>query len=113
MDTKDCIFCKIINKEIEAEVISETGKAVAFNDVNPQAPVHILIVPKEHKKNLNEADNSIIGECVGLARDIAGKMDIARDGYRIVINCNKNGGQEVGHLHVHLIGGRPMTWPPG
>ena len=109
----NCIFCKIINKEINAEFKYDDDNVVAFSDINPQAPVHILIVPKEHIENLNEASEYIIERCIVAAKKISDELGISREGYRVVINCNSSGGQEVNHLHVHLLGGRQMKWPPG
>lgn len=108
-----CIFCKITGGEIETEIKYSDDEVVAFADVNPQSPVHILVVPRKHIRNLNEATDDIIGRCVGVARELSDKLGIASQGYRIIINCNRFGGQEVDHLHVHLLGGRQMKWPPG
>lgn len=110
---KDCIFCKIVHGEIKTDIRYEDDRVIAFNDINPQSPVHILIVPKQHIRNLNETDDDIAGYCVLMARNIAKKLNIAATGYRIVINSGSDGGQEVDHLHVHLLGGRRMKWPPG
>lgn len=110
---KDCIFCKIVNGDIKTDIRYEDDKIIAFNDINPQSPVHILIVPKRHIKNLNETDDDIAGYSILMARDIAKQSDIAAEGYRIVINSGHDGGQEVDHLHIHLLGGRRMKWPPG
>ena len=112
----DCLFCKIRDREIPGDIIFENDRILAFNDINPQAPVHALIIPKEHIPTTNDinADNSdLIGEMLLVARTIAAENGIAESGYRIVINCNDEGGQEVYHLHMHLIGGRQMNWPPG
>ena len=109
----DCIFCKIANGDIETEIKHRDDDVIAFADINPQAPLHMLIVPKKHIKNVNEAEDGILGRCVCVAKELAAKMGIADDGYRVVINCNGHGGQEVDHLHIHLLGGRQMKWPPG
>ncbi|MGM0441472.1 MAG: histidine triad nucleotide-binding protein [Elusimicrobiota bacterium] len=109
----NCIFCKIIDGKIDADVTYEDKDVVTFSDVNPQAPVHILVVPREHIKNLNRAGEDITGRLVNTAKKIAVKKDIDKSGYRIVINCNRDGGQEVDHLHVHLLGGRKMSGPLG
>lgn len=113
----ETIFSKIINKEIPANIVYENEKVLAFKDINPQAPVHILIIPKEFYATINDVDgkkhNSLLGEMFDAAKKIAADFGIADSGYRLVINCNKDGGQEVYHLHMHLLGGRKMQWPPG
>jgi histidine triad (HIT) family protein len=110
----DCIFCKIASGEIPASVVARTDRLVAFRDVGPQAPVHVLVIPIEHLASLEEVkDGQLLGEMLLLARQIAGEEKIAADGYRIVLNTNRNGGQTVFHLHLHLLGGRRLTWPPG
>jgi histidine triad (HIT) family protein len=110
----DCLFCKIIAGEIPATLVKRTDRLVAFRDVSPQAPVHVLVIPTEHLASLGEVkDGSLLGEMLMLARDIARDEKIAEDGYRVVLNTNKNGGQTVFHLHLHLLGGRRLTWPPG
>jgi histidine triad (HIT) family protein len=111
------IFSKIINKEIPAEIIYETDKVLAFKDIDPKAPVHVLIVPKEEIPKITDIQGSrdaqLLGELFDAANKIAEEMNIAEDGFRIVINCGSNGGQAVYHLHMHLLGGRQMKWPPG
>lgn len=112
----DCLFCKIINKSITANIIYETDLLVAFTDIRPQAPQHILIVPKRHIATLNDIkadDKSLIGDMYLAATKIATDLGIADNGYRTVFNCNAAGGQEVYHIHLHLLGGRQMSWPPG
>lgn len=110
----DCIFCKIASGEIPASLVARTDRLVAFRDVGPQAPVHVLVIPTEHLASLEEAkDGQLLGEMLLLARQIARDEKIAADGYRIVLNTNRNGGQTVFHLHLHLLGGRRLTWPPG
>ncbi len=110
----DCIFCKIASGEIPASVVARTDRLVAFRDVSPQAPVHVLVIPTEHLATLEEVkDGDLLGEMLLLARQIARDEKIAVDGYRIVLNTNRNGGQTVFHLHLHLLGGRRLTWPPG
>jgi histidine triad (HIT) family protein len=112
----DCIFCKIIKSEIPADKIYEDEKMVAFNDQRPQAPIHQLVVPKKHIDTLNdltEADTALVGALVQTARQLAEKAGIAKSGYRTVFNCNAGGGQVVFHIHLHLLGGRPLHWPPG
>jgi len=111
---EDCLFCKIINKEIPASIIYETDDVTAFNDIAPQAPTHILIVPKQHIKSteyITEQNSGIAGRLVAAASKIA--KDLNLEGYRLVFNCNEIAGQTVFHLHCHLLGGRAMKWPPG
>ena len=113
---KDCLFCKIINKEIESEMLYEDNEMVAFSDINPQAPVHVLIVPKKHiskVSDLNEENKDITSKLIFLANKLAGDLQIKDDGYRLVFNCGAKAGQEVLHLHLHLLGGRAFSWPPG
>ena len=110
------IFSKIINKEIPAEIVYEDDELLAFNDINPQAPVHILIIPKKEIKTLNDIeseDKEIMGKMMLLAKDLARENNIDKSGYRTIFNCNDDGGQTVFHIHLHLIGGRPLNWPPG
>ncbi len=112
----DCLFCKIRDREIPAEIVFENEYVLAFNDINPQAPVHVLIIPKEHIPTANDisaANMDVIGEMHIAAAAIARKRGIAEDGYRTLINCNEDGGQVVFHLHMHLVGGRQLNWPPG
>lgn len=112
----DCIFCRIIKKELPAEITYQDENIIAFNDRHPRAPVHQLIVPKKHIATLNdltENDTLLAGNILQIARHLAKKENIAQSGYRTVFNCNKDGGQEVFHLHLHLLGGRPLHWPPG
>ena len=111
------IFSKIINKEIPAEIVFESENILAFKDINPQAPVHILIIPKTDipkVTDLNGKEHAVLlGEMIDAANKLAKDMGIAEDGFRLVFNCGNNGGQEVYHLHLHLLGGRQMKWPPG
>ncbi len=112
----DCIFCKIAKKEIETAVVYEDDEVIAFKDINPQAPVHFLFIPKKHIETLNDIsaeDAVLVGRMVAKMRDAAREQGIAEDGYRVVMNCNRNAGQEVFHLHAHLLGGRKFSWPPG
>ena len=110
----DTIFGKIIRKEIPADVIFESETVLAFRDVNPQAPVHVLIIPKVATANLDQTnDNTILGELLGVARQLAKELNISESGYRIVINNGASAGQSVFHLHLHLLGGRDFSWPPG
>ncbi|MDH5466464.1 MAG: histidine triad nucleotide-binding protein [Candidatus Aminicenantes bacterium] len=113
---EDCLFCKIIKKKIPASTVYEDERIVAFNDINPQAPVHILLIPKEHYASLNdipEEKKDILSHLLLKAREIAREKKIAGKGYRIVLNTARESGQEVFHIHFHLLGGRQMTWPPG
>ena len=112
----DCLFCKIVAGEIPADIIYETDTTLAFRDINPQAPTHVLIIPKKHIATINDIGDEhreLIGSLYTAARDIAAAEGLADDGYRVVMNCNEGAGQTVFHIHLHLIGGRPMTWPPG
>lgn len=111
----DCIFCKIANKEIQSNIIYENEDIIAFEDLNPQAPVHILIIPKKHIESvddINDENKDIIGEIFLAANNIAREKDLS-NGYRIVNNCKEDGGQTVDHIHFHLLGGRKLQWPPG
>ena len=112
----DCLFCKIVQKEIPAKVIYEDEQVLAFHDISPQAPIHILIIPKKHITTLNDMsqdDGSLIGSVVYRAKELASEFGIDDNGYRLVLNCNGDGGQSVFHIHCHLLGGRTMHWPPG
>ena len=114
--TRDCLFCKIIAGEIPSGRVYEDDVCVGFNDISPQAPTHILLVPREHIDSLDKADKvhaEILGHLLLTSAEIARKQGIADDGYRVVINTNADGGQTVFHLHVHLLGGRPFVFPPG
>jgi histidine triad (HIT) family protein len=112
----DCLFCKMVKGEIKPDVVHEDEHVLAFRDINPQGPVHILVIPKEHIPTINHLEDEhaeLIGRLFLAAKKIAAEEGIAEDGYRLVFNCNKHGGQEVYHIHLHIIGGRQMTWPPG
>ncbi len=112
--TDSCLFCRLVRGDIPAKIVKETADYVAFRDINPQAPVHILVIPREHVESLNTAtDAAQIGGLALLAAEIAEEEGIAESGYRTVINTNGNAGQTVFHVHLHLLGGRPMRWPPG
>ncbi|MFL5499250.1 MAG: histidine triad nucleotide-binding protein [Gemmatimonadaceae bacterium] len=113
-ESKSCIFCRIARGEIPAQMVMNNKEIAAFRDTNPQAPVHILVIPKKHVSSLDDvSDSSMLGQLMGMAAAVARQEGIAKSGYRTVINTGKNGGQSVDHLHVHLLGGRAMTWPPG
>lgn len=112
----DCIFCKIANKEIPAEIIYEDEDLLAFKDINPVAPAHILLIPKKHVStlfDLTDEDSEIIGRIVLLSKKLAIELGLEEKGFRLVSNCKENGGQTVYHIHFHLLGGRAFTWPPG
>jgi histidine triad (HIT) family protein len=111
-----CIFCRIAAKEIPASVVYEDDEMLAFDDINPKAPVHVLIIPKEHFASLNELPDGrqdLLGRLLTKARAVAEAKGIAQSGYRVVLNTARDSGQDVLHLHVHILGGRKMTWPPG
>ena len=112
----DCIFCRIIRRELPAKVLFETGRSLAFEDVRPQAPVHVLVIPKDHIASLNDAPDGserLLGELLVDARRAAREKGIAESGYRIVLNTGPGSGQAVFHIHLHVLGGRPLHWPPG
>ena len=113
---KETIFDKIISKEISSDIVYEDKDFLAFRDINPQASTHILIIPKKRIPTINDIkdeDSDIIGKLVVIAKDLAKGEGISDDGYRLVFNCNEHGGQTVFHIHLHLIGGRKLNWPPG
>jgi histidine triad (HIT) family protein len=113
----DCIFCRIVSGEIPAKEAARTADAVAFHDLNPQAPVHVLVVPTAHVTNAAGTDTDegerIVGRIVRLAVQVAHQLGVGETGFRLVMNSGPDGGQSVGHLHVHLLGGRHLKWPPG
>lgn len=112
----DCLFCKIINGEIPSQKVYEDDKVYAFNDIDPQAPVHILVIPKEHigsALELTDANADIVGHVFLTVSKLARELGFDKGGYRIVNNCGKDGGQTVGHLHFHVLAGRNIGWPPG
>lgn len=112
----DCLFCKIRDGEIPANVIYQDDDVLAFEDVNPQAPTHVLVVPKKHISTVNdlqEDDAGLVGKLYLAAKKITADARVADDGYRLVMNCNEQAGQTVFHLHLHVLAGRNMTWPPG
>ena len=112
----DCLFCKIIDGEIPGDIVYENDSLLAFNDINPIAPVHILIIPKKHIATLNDLEEKhtqTMGELFLAAKKIASEKGFSETGYRAVLNCNKDAQQTVFHIHLHLIAGRQMTWPPG
>ena len=109
----DCVFCGIVKKEIPSKIIYEDDLVIAFRDLEPQSPVHVLIVPKKHVANVMEADEGINGHIIKVASYLARKLGLSSTGFRLLTNTGKNGGQTVNHLHYHLMGGREMLWPPG
>jgi histidine triad (HIT) family protein len=111
---ESCLFCRIVRGEIPAKLVAETAECVAFRDINPQAPTHVLVIPREHVPSLAEAtDPALVGRLALLAAEIARQEGIAEGGYRTVINTGADAGQTVLHIHLHLLGGRPLSWPPG
>ena len=110
----DCLFCRIVRKEIPAQIVAETEECLAFRDINPQAPTHVLVIPKVHLDSLIKiSDPLIVGRMALLAAELAKTLRVADAGYRLVINTGEDGGQTVHHLHAHLLAGRAMHWPPG
>ena len=112
----DCLFCAIAKKEIPSDIVYEDDKVLAFKDISPEAPVHVLIIPKEHYSSaldINDENAEIIAHIFSVASKLARELGIAENGFRIVNNCGKDGGQTVGHIHFHLLGGRNLGWPPG
>ena len=112
----DCIFCKIIAGEIPAKIVFEDDVCFAFHDIDPQAPTHVLLIPREHIASLDElgdSNSALMGHIVTVAARLAKELGVADSGYRLVANCNADGGQVVFHIHFHLLGGRKLTWPPG
>ena len=113
---EDCIFCKIIKGEIPSFKVYEDDHVLAFEDVNPQAPVHVLVIPRKHISttiDISDVDNELIGKMIQVASKIARDRKVADSGFRLVLNCNKDAGQTVFHIHLHMLAGRPMNWPPG
>ncbi len=111
-----CLFCKIAAGEIPAKLVYEEKHIIAFHDIAPQAPHHILIIPRKHIATINDIqleDNELIGDMMLVAKKLAADLKMADPGYRVIMNCNQNGGQAVYHIHFHLLGGRQMGWPPG
>jgi histidine triad (HIT) family protein len=117
MSNPDCLFCKIVDGEIAADIVYETDQLLAFRDINPRAPTHILIIPRRHVATINDIEaehaQDEVGPLFAAAANIAKVEGIADDGYRVVMNCNEAAGQTVFHLHLHLLGGRTLAWPPG
>jgi len=114
--SSDCLFCKILAGEIPAELVYESDTAVAFRDINPQAPTHVLVIPRKHISTINDIekdDQEIVGSLYIAAKEIAAQEGMAENGYRAVMNCNEGAGQSVFHIHLHVLGGRLFGWPPG
>ena len=112
----DCLFCKMVSGELKPDTVYENDKVLAFRDLHPQAPTHVLIIPKQHVATVNDLDAGsapLVGEMMLAAAEVARSEGFADSGYRTVLNCNEQGGQTVFHLHLHLLGGRAMRWPPG
>ena len=115
-ENNDCLFCKIVEKKIPADIVYESEDIIAFKDIEPKAPIHCLIIPKKHISTINDIDGSnsnIIGLMYEAAAQLARTLNVDKDGYRIVMNCNSNGGQTVYHIHLHFLAGRQLSWPPG
>lgn len=111
-----CLFCRIVSGEIPASKVYEDDRLVAFTDINPQAPMHVLVVPREHIGTANDLDpghDALVGEMVRRGAALAAARGFDGSGYRLVLNCNADAGQTVFHIHLHVLGGRPMAWPPG
>ena len=112
----DCLFCKIVSGDIQGDIVHQDDEILAFRDINPQAPTHILIIPKKHIATVNdlaEEDQQLIGKLFSDAKALAKQEGLSERGYRLVMNCNADAGQTVFHIHLHLLGGRTMKWPPG
>ena len=114
--SKDCLFCKMVSGEIKPQMVLETPDLIAFKDIKPQAPLHVLVVPRKHIATLNDTlspDAILVGKMLLAAQEIARMNKVDKSGYRLVMNCNDDGGQTVYHIHMHVLGGRHMEWPPG
>jgi len=116
MSEQDCLFCKILDGEIPADIVYESDTAIGFRDINPQAPIHMVVIPRQHIATINDInpeDEALVGSLFSAARQIAADEGLSEDGYRAVMNCNAAAGQTVFHIHLHVLGGRQMHWPPG
>jgi histidine triad (HIT) family protein len=112
--SRNCLFCKITEKALDARIVYENSKVIAFEDVNPQAPVHVLVIPKKHVGSAAEVlEGEVWADLMGAATEVARELDLGDGGYRLVINCGAQAGQTIPHLHVHLLAGRSFRWPPG
>lgn len=116
MSDTDCLFCKIVDGDLPADIVYENDSLIAFRDIDPKAPTHILLIPRRHIATMNDLqgeDRGLAGELFVTAKELAADEGLADEGYRVVMNCNEAAGQSVFHIHLHLMGGRKMTWPPG
>ena len=116
MAEQDCLFCKIVDGDIPADIVYESDTAIGFRDINPQAPIHMVVIPRQHIATINDiepAHEALVGSLFSAARQIAADEGLSEDGYRAVMNCNAAAGQTVFHIHLHVLGGRQMRWPPG
>ncbi|MDJ0907297.1 MAG: histidine triad nucleotide-binding protein [Woeseiaceae bacterium] len=114
--SEDCLFCKIVDGDVPADIVYESDSALAFRDISPQAPTHVLVIPRKHISTINdldEFDRQLVGDLFMAAKQIAAQEGIDESGYRAVMNCNKGAGQSVFHIHLHVLGGRGLSWPPG
>jgi len=111
--SSDCLFCRIVAREIPAAIVAENEQTLAFRDIAPQAPTHVLVIPKEHVASLNEATSLVVEQVLRMVATVARQEGVAERGYRTVVNTHSDGGQTVAHLHAHVLGGRHMKWPPG
>ena len=114
--SQDCLFCKIAGGDIPADVVFESESVIAFRDVNPQAPTHVLVIPRKHVATINDlepGDEPLVGDLYMAAKQVAADEGISESGFRTVMNCNKGAGQSVFHIHLHVLGGRSLSWPPG
>jgi histidine triad (HIT) family protein len=112
----DCLFCRLIKREIPTSIIFEDPEIFVFNDIKPQAPFHLLVIPKKHIATINDVDTTdelLMGKMILTAKKIAKDQGFCEKGYRLIFNVNEHGGQEIFHIHLHILGGRPMHWPPG
>lgn len=112
----ECLFCKIARGEIPSDIVYQNDEVIAFRDQNPQAPTHVLVIPRKHISTVNDLtaeDKDVVGEMLLAAKAVAAQDGLAEDGYRLIMNCNKGAGQTVFHIHLHVLGGRIMNWPPG
>jgi histidine triad (HIT) family protein len=116
MTQSNCLFCQIASHKVPATIAYEDEQIIAFHDISPQAPIHILIIPKQHIATINdfsEQESNLLGSMILVAKKLAHELDVADDGYRLNVNCNQHGGQTVFHTHLHLLAGRQFVWPPG
>lgn len=112
----ECLFCRLVKGEIPSDIVYENDDIIAFRDQNPQAPTHVLVIPRKHISTVNDLtaeDKNVVGEMLLAAKAVAAQDGIAEDGYRLILNCNEGAGQTVFHIHLHVLGGRVMNWPPG